>query len=164
VNKQQKAILVEIITVILVTAVAVAAILNLRDYFNRRAAKLAMTVLGNRIKMYRAEYGFIPSESWVEGQRDNLPGEDRLGELNYRARWIDFESDPNEILTYTEKKSRSILFTDGYFVLRLKEVLERDLGPQDKDIDVNIEWIDKKEFEDLLAQQQSPLEIEMQYK
>jgi hypothetical protein len=160
VNRRQRAILVDIVTVILVTVVAVAVILNLRDYFNRRAAKLAMTVLGNRIKMYRTEYGFIPSESWVDGQRDNLPGEDRLGELNYRARWIDLESDPNEILCFSEKRSRSILYADGYFVLRLKEVL----GWKDRDIDVNIEWMDKKEFEDLLAQQQSPLEIEMQYK
>ena len=142
----------------LVTIVAVVAILNVRDYFNRRAAMLAMTVLGNRIKSYRARHGFVPSESWVKEQRDTLPGEDRLGEVRYRGMWIDFETEPNEILAYTEKKSRSIIFSDGFLVLRLKELLIQDV-----DSNVNIEWIQKKEFGTLLAQQQSPMEIEMQH-
>jgi type II secretory pathway pseudopilin PulG len=149
-NRRQKAILVEVTIVILVTIVAVVAIFNLRDYFNRRAAMLAMTVLGNRIKSYRAEHGIAPSESWVKGQRETLPGKDRLGELYYRARWIDFESDPNEILLYTERKSRSIIFPEGYLVLRLKQVLLQNVGGN-----VNIEWMDKQKFETLLAQQQS---------
>jgi len=158
-NRHQKAILVEIIIVLLVTMVAVVAILNLRDYFNRRAARLAMMVLGNRIKSYRAEHGLVPSESWVNSQRETLPGRDRLGDLQYRARWIKFESDPNEILAYAEMKSRSILFSDGFLALRLKEVLH----PTPPGGGVNVEWIGKQEFETLLTQQQSPLEVEMQH-
>jgi len=158
-NRRQKSILVEIIIVLLLTIVAVVAILNVRDYFNRRAAIIAMTVLGNRIKSYRAEHDLVPSESWVKEQRESLPGKDRLGELNYRGMWIDFEAEPNEILAYTEKKSRSIILSDGYLVLRLKQVLIQDAG-----VNVNIEWMEKQEFETLLIRQQSPLEIEMQHK
>jgi type II secretory pathway pseudopilin PulG len=156
-NTRQKAILINIVIILLVTIIAVLAMFNLRDYFNRRAATFAMMVLGSRIKNYRTERGSVPSESWVEDQRETLPGRDRLGELHYRGRWIDFESDPNEILAYSEKRSRSIIFTDGYLVLRLKEVLGQDA-------EINIEWLEKQEFEDLLAQQQSPMETEMQYK
>jgi hypothetical protein len=156
-NTRQKTILINIVIILLVTIIAVLAIFNIRDYFNRRAAKFAMTVLGSRIKNYRAEQGSVPSESWVEGQRETLPGRNRLGELHYRGRWIDFESGPNEILAYSEKKSRSIILTDGYLVLRLQEVLGQDA-------EINIEWMEKQDFEDLLAQQQSPLELEMQYK
>ncbi len=157
-NRRQKAILTEIIIVLLVTIVAVVAILNVRHYFNRRAAKIAMIVLGNRIRSYRAEHGIVPSESWVEGQRETLPGKNRLGKLYYRGMWIDFETEPNEILAYTEKKSRSIMFCHGFFVLRLKEVLIQDM-----DVNVNIEWIQKREFETILSQQQSQMEIEMQH-
>jgi hypothetical protein len=149
-NRRQKAVLLEVIIVILVTIVAVVAILNLRDYFNRRSARLAMIVLGNRIKSYRAEHGIVPSESWVKGQRETLPGRDRLGELHYRARWIDFETEPNEILLYTGEKSRSIIFSDGFLVLRLKEV-----HPTSRRGGVNIEWMARREFEAMLAEQQS---------
>jgi len=162
--------LIEIIIVLLVTIVAVVTILNVRDYFNRRAAKLAMTVLGKRIKSYRAEQGSVPSETWVKNQKETLPGNDRLGDLYYRGMWVDFESDPNEILAYNEKNSRSILFNDGFLVLRLKEVLGSAPASPDarqgggQDADINIEWMEKQEFEDLLTQQQSPMETEMQYK
>jgi len=165
-NRRQKAILAEIIIVLLITIVAVVTILNVRDYFNRRAAKFAMMVLGNRIKSYRAKQGSVPSKSWVENQKETLPGNDRLGELQYRGMWVDFESDPNEILCFSEKKSRSIIFNDGYLVLRLKEVLiPAATGEHSgRDTNINIQWMEKQEFEDLLAQQQSPMEIEMQYK
>lgn len=162
-NTRQKAILTEIIIVLLVTLIAVVTILNLRDYFNRRAAKIAMTVLGSRIKSYRAEQGLVPSEAWVESQRETLPGNNRLGKLHYRGRWIDFGADPNEILCFSEKESRSIVFNDGFLVLRLKEVLPPGLSSTE-DTGVNVEWIEKQEFEALLAQQQSPLEAEMQYR
>lgn len=162
-NTRQKAILIDIVIVLLVTIVAVVTILNLRDYFNRRAAKIAMMVLGNRIKNYRAEQGLVPSEAWVENQKETLPRRNRLGELHYRGRWIDFESDPNEILCFSEKKSRSIIFNDGFLVLKLKEVLPSS-PTSTKNKTVTVEWMETQEFKALLSQQQSPLEAEMQYK
>ncbi len=158
-NKRQKAILIEIVTIIVITIIAIVVMLLLRDYVNRQEAELAMTILGNRIRQYRVENGLVPPEYWVDRQRENLPGEVRLGELHYRARWIDLESDPNEILAYTEQKSRLFIFKDGFFVLRLKEALR-----QDTDIDVNIEWMETQEFKTTLAKQQSQIEIEMLYK
>ncbi|MHC4890210.1 MAG: hypothetical protein ACYTEO_12195, partial [Planctomycetota bacterium] len=85
-------------------------------------------------------------------QRENLPGNVRLGNLQYRARWITFESTPDEILAYTEKNYNSLLVGKGYIVLRLGAVLS-DKG--------RVEWMGKQEFETLLAQQQSPEEVEM---
>jgi hypothetical protein len=49
-------------------------------------------------------------------------------------------------LAYTEKKYRSLLVGKGYVVLRL---------------DGRVEWMGKREFETLLAQHQSPMEIQM---
>lgn len=155
-NRRQKAILVDISTVVVITTIAVAGILNMRDYFNRREARMAMMVIGERVKQYRAEHGLVPSESWVDSQREDLVGNVRLVNFHYLGRWIDLDSDPDEILAYTQNKSRSPLFEDGYLVLRLKEVLSRD-----KDVKVNIEWLKEKEFEDLLSKQLRQLEIEM---
>lgn len=155
-NKQQKAILIEIITIIVVTIIAIVVMLNLRDYVNRQESKKAMTTLGNRIRQYRAENGSVPPENWVDRQRETLPGNARLGNLHCRARWIDFGSAPEEILIYTEQKSHSLMFKDGFFVLRLGEVLKQDL-----DKDVEIEWMEPEEFRAVLEKQQSQMEIEM---
>jgi len=155
-NRRQKAILVEIITIIVITAIAVVAMLYLRDYVNHREAEMAITTLGNRIRQYRVENGLVPPENWVERERENLPGNVRLGELHYRGRWIDLESAPDEILAYVEQKSHSLIFKNGFFVLRLGELLNRDLNAN-----VNIEWMGPQKLEATLAQQQSQMEIEM---
>ena len=75
-----------------------------------------------------------------------LQGSARLGKLNYRARWIDFESTGDEVLAYTEQNYRSPFLTSGYLVLRL---------------DGRVHWMRKKDFRALLAQQQSKIEIQM---
>jgi len=155
-NRRQKAILVEIITIIVITAIAVAAMLHLRNYVNHREAEKAITILGNRIRQYRVENGLVPPENWVNSERENLPGNVRLGELHYRGRWMDLESAPDEILVYVEQKAHSLMFKDGFFVLRLRELLN-----QDPDSHVNIEWMDAQELNAILARQQSQIEIEI---
>jgi hypothetical protein len=49
-------------------------------------------------------------------------------------------------LAYSEKDYPSSLLSDGYVVLRL---------------DGRVEWIGKRQFEEMLAQQQDEVEIEM---
>jgi len=145
-NRRQKAILTDFIIVMVITAVAVVAMINFKDWVNRSEAMRAMEYIGRIALQHRKDYGSVPSESWVNRQRENLPGNVRLGNLQYRARWIDFESTPDEILAYTYKNYRSLLLGEGFIVLRL---------------DGRVEWIGKQEFETLLAQQQSPMEIQM---
>ncbi len=145
-NRRQKIILRDFVTVVVITAIAVVAMINFRDWVNHSEAMRAMEDLRQRIKQYRDEHGSVPHKTWVDSQRENLPGNVRLGNLQYRARWIDFESTPDEILAYTERNYRSLLIGGGYIVLRL---------------DGRVEWMGKKEFKTLLAQQQSPEEIQM---
>ena len=145
-NKRQKVILVKFITVIVITAVAVVAMINFKDWVNRSEAVRAMEHLGQVVLQYRKNHGSVPPESYVDGIKEDLEGHVRLGNLRYRARWLDFESTPAEILAYTEKNYRSLLVGKGYVVLRL---------------DGRVEWMGKREFETLLAQHQSPMEIRM---
>ncbi|MBA7688577.1 hypothetical protein ES703_97061 [subsurface metagenome] len=145
-NKRQKVILVKFITVIVITAVAVVAMINFKDWVNRSEAVRAMEHLGQIVLQYRKNHGSVPPESYVDGIKEDLEGHVRLGNLRYRARWLDFESTPAEILAYTEKNYRSLLVGKGYVVLRL---------------DGRVEWMGKREFETLLAQHQSPMEIRM---
>ncbi len=145
-NKRQRTITVEVVTVIIVTAVAIAAMFNFKDWVNRSEAIRAMEELSQVVTKYHQEHGSIPAESYVTSIKKNLKGWVRLGDLRYRAEWIDLDAKPDTILAYTEKKYPSSLLGDGYVVLRL---------------DGRVEWMGKEQFEKLLAQQQSKLEIDM---
>ncbi len=145
-NKRQKAILVKFITVIVITAVAVVAMINFKDWVNRSEAMRAMEQLGQIVLQYRKNRGSVPPESYVDGIKEDLEGYVRLGKLYYRALWIDFDSPPDTILAYTKKKYRSLFLDDGFIVLRLNG---------------NVEWMGEREFEALLAQHQNPMEIQM---
>jgi hypothetical protein len=145
-NKRQNAILAEFITIIVITAIAIVAMIHFKDWVNRSEAIGAMKQLGQVALDYRKQYGAVPPESYVTGIKKELKGWVRLGKLNYRAQWIDFDATSDEILAYTEKKYPSSLLEDGYIVLRL---------------DGRVEWMDKQNFEKLLAQQQSKMEIDM---
>lgn len=145
-NRRQKTILRDTTTVIVITAIAVAAMINLKNRINRSEAVRAMEDLSRMVLQYREKYGSVPPESYINRIREELEGHVRLGEVIYRAQWIDFESTPDEILAYTERPRSSWLFGKKYIILRL---------------DGRVEWMDKQELEALLAQQQSPIETEM---
>jgi len=144
-NKRQKTILMDFAVVIAVTAVAVLAMINFKDWVNRSEAMRAMEQLGRIVLQYRKDHGSVPPESYVDRIKESLEGYVRLGNLRYRAQWLDLESSSDEILAYTEKNYRSLM-GKGFVVLRL---------------DGRVEWMEKQEFRNLLAQQQSPTEIEM---
>ena len=142
-NRRQKALLVNFITVTFVTVAFIVGIMHLRDWLNKSEAMRAMEHIGQEVLGYREKYRSLPSESYLGPiKRQHV----RLGELNYRAQWIDFESPPDTILAYTKKEFRSEFVKSGYVVLRL---------------DGQVQWMEKKEFEQLLARQQSQREIEM---
>lgn len=145
-NKRQKAILRDFTIVIVATAIAVVAMIIFKDWINRSEATKAMQQLGEVVLNYRKEHGSIPPESYVDQIKQNLEGHARLGSLRYRARWIDFESTPDEILAYSEQNYHSPFFGRGFIVLRLNGT---------------IEWVEKRQFETLLAQQQSQIEKEL---
>jgi len=145
-NKRQKTIIIDFATIIIATAIAVVAMINLKDWVNRSEARRAMEHLSQIVLQYRKENGCVPPESYVDRIKENLEGYARLGDLRYRARLIDPDSSPDEILAYTEKNYRSFIVGKGCLVLRL---------------DGRVEWMDKQKFKTLLAQQQKPLEIEM---
>lgn len=150
-KRRQKIILRDFVTVMVITAVVVFAMIIFKDFVNRSEAMRAMGDLRQEIKKYRDEHSSVPPKTWVDRQMENLPGNIRLGNLQYRARWTTFESTPDEFLAYTEA-NYNLLVGKGYIVLRLGAVLRDDGHP---------EWIDRKEFKTLLAQQQSPEEIQM---
>lgn len=147
-NRRQKAILVESIAVIALTAVAVWGMINFKDWVNRSEAMRAMEQLGQRVLQYRQQHGAVPPESYVESIKESLEGHVRLGNLRYRAQWIDFESTPDDVLAYTERDYHSLLVGKGYVVLRL---------------DGRVQWMSRKDFRQLLSQQRrkSPEEIQM---
>ncbi len=140
-------ILLRFAAVITATAIAVTAMINFKDWVNRSESVLAMDSLGKAILRYRTENGSVPPESYVNNIKSDLPGNVRVGDMRYRALWISFDSPPDTILAYTEKKYHSLFLHNGVIVLRLNG---------------HVEWMDTHEFETLLAKQQSPVEKQMQ--
>jgi hypothetical protein len=145
-NRRQKAILTDTTTVLVITAIAVAAMINLKNWVNCSEATRAMEHLGRTVLQYRGKYGSVPPESFIDRIKEELEGHVRLGKVIYRARWINFESTPDEILAYSERRSSFWLFGKKYIILRL---------------DGRVEWMDKQELDILLARQQTSQELEM---
>jgi hypothetical protein len=145
-NKRQKALLLESAIIIGITTAAVVAIINLKQWTSRSEAMQIMERLGQIILQYRKEHGSVPSEDYIRSIEEKLQAQIRLGKLHYRARWISLDSNPDEILAYTEQRFRFSLISDGYVVLRL---------------DGRVQWLGKEGFQKLLSQQQrkSPADL-----
>jgi hypothetical protein len=145
-NRQQKWVLTNFALVILITTVVVLGMIELKNWVNRSEATRVMEQLQKAVAEYRAKNGSVPPESYVDGIIKTFAGETRLGNLNYRARWITFNSPPETILAYVNKNYHSFFYRPGVIVLRY---------------DGHIEWLDKASFDKLLAPQQTPMELEM---
>jgi hypothetical protein len=148
-NERQKAILKDTIAVLVITAVAAAAMVNLKNWINRSEAMRAMEQLSRIVLQYREKHGSIPPESYIDAVKQKLEGNVRLGEVIYRAQFISFESTPDQILAYTERYHDSWLFGKKNIILYL---------------DGRVEWMDNQELKALLAQQQSSRELELLHK
>jgi len=143
-NRRQKGILIRFGLVIVVTAVTVVAMMNFKDWVNRSEAMRAMEHLGKIALEYRSKYGALPAETYLSEIKKKLQGRVRVGDIRYRALWIEPDSSADEILAYTKKSYHSLLFGSGFIVLRL---------------DGRVEWMGQEQFHSLLAQQQSAMEI-----
>jgi hypothetical protein len=145
-NKKQKWVLTNFVFVVIVTAVVVVGMIELKNWVNRSEATNAMEQLQKSVAAYKQKNGSVPPESYVDGIIKTFEGQPRLGNVNYRARWIKFDSPPETILACVRKEYHSFLFHPGAIVLRF---------------DGRIEWMDKASFDKLIASQQTPLELEM---
>jgi hypothetical protein len=145
-NKKQKWVVTNFVFVVLITAASVVGMIELKNWVNRSEATRAIEQLQKAVATYKQKNGSVPPESYVDGIIKTFEGQPRLGNLNYRARWIKFDSPPETILAYARKDYHSFFSHSGAIVLRL---------------DGRIEWMDKASFDKLIASQQIPLELEM---
>jgi len=142
-NRRQKSLLTESVIVLIATMAAVVGMMHLKDYVNRSEAMRAMTQLGQRLLEYRKQYGSLPPQSFVDNIKGEVEGAVRIGNVNYRARWIGLDAPGDTILAYSQKRLPSSFLKDGYVVLRL---------------DGTVEWLPTQEFAGLFARQRTPTE------
>ena len=141
-NKKQKSLIKDFVVVIVVTFVTVLAMMCLKNRVNRLEAARAMEQLGKIVLGYRQQYGAVPAESYILNIKDDLPGAVRLGEIYYRAKWLEFDAGDDEILACSTKKYPS-LSGNKFIVLRLNG---------------DVQLIKPQQLKVLLDQQQSPEE------
>ncbi|MDD5010814.1 MAG: hypothetical protein PHQ00_01690 [Phycisphaerae bacterium] len=143
-NTQQKKLVANVVTVLTFTIAMVVGFANIKNTINRSEAIRAMNVLSAEILKYKKETGSLPPTVYVSQYVERI-GAVRLGNYRYRAQWIEFNADPNTtILAYSEKKYRGLV-KSGYVVMRLNG---------------KVEWMGKKHFEHLLAEQQKQQELQ----
>jgi hypothetical protein len=145
-NKLQKRILANFAVVIVVTIAAVLGMVEAKNWVNRSEAMRGMEDLGSVVADYKQKNGSVPPESHIDSIKDSLEGQARLGNLHYRARWIEVDSPSGEILAYAARNYHSLFSRPGAIVLLL---------------DGRVQWMDKPTFDKLLAGQQSQMEIDM---
>jgi len=143
-NRRQKSIILNFVLVITFTTAFVIVMLNVKDYVNKSEAIRGMNLLAQQIIQYREKSNSLPPNSYVQRQKDQLRLV-RLGDLEYRAQWIGYNAEPDTILAYTYKNYR-LMIKRGYVVIRLNG---------------QVEWMLKKEFQELLGKHQTKAEIEI---
>lgn len=146
-NERQRSTIRNFILVISLTAMFVVVMTNVKDAINKSEAIRAMESLAERVLEYRKEYGSTPPESFiVQHQREMQFA--RLGRVSYRAQWLGFGDETDTVLAYVFKDYQ-FLVKRGYVVMRL---------------DGSVEWMGRKDFEELLARQQKAAEVELLHK
>ena len=141
---KKRILLIESLLVLAATVAAVVGMIHLKDYVNRSEALRAVNQLGRRVLDYRQQHGSLPPQSFVDTAKDQVEGSVRIGNLRYRALWIESDAASETILAYSQKRHPSSLLRDGYVLLRL---------------DGRVEWMPRDEFEIQLACQQSEAEV-----
>lgn len=141
-NTKQRTIIKDFIVVTAVTFVTVLAMICLKGRVNRLEATRAMDQLGKIVLAYRQQYGAVPPESYILNIKGDLPGAVRLGEIYYRARWLEFDAGDDEILACSIKTYRS-LSGNKFIVLKLNG---------------DVQLIKPQQLQALSDQQQTPQE------
>ncbi len=143
-NTQQKKLVANIVTVVVFTVAMVVSFANIKNAINRSEAMRAMELVSAEVLRYRKTRGSLPPENYVKQYIDQI-GAVRLSGLYYRAPWIELGSEPNStILAYSEKNYRGFVKA-GSIVLWLSG---------------EIEWMNKKQFEQTLTAQQKQQEFQ----
>ena len=142
---KKRILLIESLLVLAATGAAVVGMIHLKDYVNRSEARRAMNQLGRCVLDYRKQHGSLPPQSYVDTVKGQVEGSGRIGNLRYRALWVELDASSDTILAYSQKRHPSSLLRDGYAVLRL---------------DGRVEWMPSAQFQTLLTTQQSPAEVQ----
>jgi len=142
-NKRQKWALIKFTAVVLITVGSVAVIAELKNGVNRAETIRAMEHLGKIVSDYKQKNGYVPPESFVDNLKESLVGQARLGNLNYRARWLDADSSPDTILAFAKRGSNSLFFKPEVIVLLY---------------DGKVQRMEEESFDKMFAAQQKPEE------
>jgi hypothetical protein len=144
-NQKQKSIILNFVTIVTITTVFVLIMANVRGFLNKSEAIRSMELLGQRVKIYRQQRHSTPPKSFVMSGDQSISLV-RLGDINYRSHWISYNAEPDTILAYNNCRNFGLLGGKGHIVMFLNG---------------NVTWMGKKQFEQLLAKQQTQTEIEL---
>jgi hypothetical protein len=147
-NKAQKRLLTNLIGTAVVIGVFIFSFGNFKDYVNRSEALRAYHQLGQEVLKYRSQTGQLPSEAIIANLKEQLEGSTRMGTIEYRAQYISIDSPPDTIVAYS-KEDYNWFIRNGVVVLRL---------------DGQVQYLLKKEFDEVWKKQETIFEAEQMKK
>lgn len=122
-NTRQKSLTKKIILVIVLTFIFISAMTCYKDIVNKNEAMKSCNIVSSKIAEYKSTVGSLPPIDFVNNLIHNL-GLVRIGNVEYRARWMEPDSPEDSILLFSKKDYRTLLVKPGYVVLTLKDIHE----------------------------------------
>lgn len=124
-NKRQRNLIIKLISIVVVTVAFVSGIAIYKDIIIRKEAIRAIDIIAQEIAIYKNTVGSLPSDMYLERIREEK-GLVRLGDFNYRARWIEFNSPEDTIVAYSALRTNNPIVQSGYILIRLKDIYEAE--------------------------------------
>jgi len=143
-DRRQKKLVSNLITVSIFTIVMVFGLVTFKDAVNKSEAIRATELLSKEILAYHKRSGSLPSKNYIDQFLERI-GAVRIGEIQYRAQWIGYGSDKAKTILAYSKKNYSGLLKSGYIVIRLNG---------------QVEWMSPNRFEPVLQIQQQQSELD----
>lgn len=124
-NTRQKQLVIKLVIIGFLTIAFIIGMTWYKDIVIKKEAIRAMNLISHDIANYRITTGNLPPKSYIDKIIENR-NIVRGGDIQYRARWLDFDSSVDTILAYTRLHHHHMLAKPGTVVLYLEDVDEME--------------------------------------
>ena len=138
-NKKQRAMLIRLVLVIVITVGMVFAMVNVKEVVNKKESMLAARNLNFEILKYKQTNNKWPLQSYVDEKAKQIQGRTRLGKVEYRASMFDYVGSNDVVVFYIKREYSGPFIGSGYIVAKVNGKVEW-LTEQDFDILMSLQW------------------------
>lgn len=143
-NKKQRGLLVRLVVVVVITVGMVFAMVNVKEFVNKKEAMLAVGNLNVEIFKYKQANGKWPLQSYVDEKAKQIQGRARLGAVEYRGNLLGYVGSDDVVVVYVKRDYSGLFLDSGYIVAK---------------VNGKVEWLSEEEFDILMSLQWTAEEL-----